>query len=373
MTGRNARVRGLALVAAVLFAVPVAAFEAAVVAHAAGAAVTDFPFSGSVGDITSGPDGALWFTGGSGGHGVIGRISTAGVITTFSDPTIEPASLTVGSDGALWFTNDHFVGTNQNDTFSIGRITTAGVVSNFTDPSLARPGAITAGPDGALWFTNGGVFDNGIPTADKGSIGRITTAGVITDFHAPSVIYPGGITAGPDGALWFTNTGGSSATDKGSIGRITSGVVTNFTDPTIEYPGDIAAGPDGNMWFTEGSEGPATGYAIGRITTAGTVTEFTNPIISEPDAITTGPDGALWFTNDRFDSIGRITTAGTVTEHQPRQHGRAGSHHRGSRRRAAGSRTSARRRAPRSTGSPRDSPRARRRTHPRLSRRDKRR
>ena len=36
----------------------------------------------------------------------------------------------------------------------------------------SNPGAITAGSDGALWFTNGG----------GASIGRITTSGAITDF-----------------------------------------------------------------------------------------------------------------------------------------------------------------------------------------------
>jgi hypothetical protein len=46
-----------------------------------------------------------------------------------------------------------------------GRITTAGVVTNYADPSISSPEGITAGPDGALWFTN---FSNS-------SIGRITT------------------------------------------------------------------------------------------------------------------------------------------------------------------------------------------------------
>ena len=64
-----------------------------------------------------------------------------------------------GPDGALWFTN--FVGN------SIGRISTSGVVSNYTDPSISEPTGITAGPDGALWFTN---FGGG---NDPGSIGRI--------------------------------------------------------------------------------------------------------------------------------------------------------------------------------------------------------
>jgi streptogramin lyase len=82
--------------------------------------ITEFPIStsGPVG-ITVGPDGALWFTEGSGNK--IGRITPAGVITEFPIPTAGsgPVGITAGPDGALWFT--------ENGTNKIGRIpTTAG-------------------------------------------------------------------------------------------------------------------------------------------------------------------------------------------------------------------------------------------------------
>jgi virginiamycin B lyase len=50
-------------------------------------------------------------------------------------------------------------------------------------------------------------------------------------------------------------------------------------------PEGITAGPDGNLWFTE-----FTGNRIGRITPAGTVTEF--PVLTGkrgPEGITAGP------------------------------------------------------------------------------------
>ena len=58
---------------------------------------------------------------------------------------------------------------------------------------------------------------------------------------------PNGITAGPDGDLWFTETGGNK------IGRITTaGSIAEFPVPTSgSFPRGIAAGPDGNLWFTE--------------------------------------------------------------------------------------------------------------------------
>ena len=95
--------------------------------------------------------------------------------------------------------------TAQPAAAAVGQITTY--------PGISAPFGITAGPDGALWFTN----------RNNSSIGRITTSGAVTGFNDPGIAYPDAITAGPDGALWFTNG------DVPSIGRITTaGVVTSF-------------------------------------------------------------------------------------------------------------------------------------------------
>ncbi len=120
------------------------------------------------------------------------------------------------------------------------------------------------------------------------------TGGVTPGFSFDSE--PFGITAGPDGNLWFTEYRGSR------IARITpAGVVTEFSLPAPNrQPSHITAGPDGNLWFTEGSPG-----GIGRITTAGVVTEFlggSTPGFTAnriPSGITTGADGNLWFTETR--------------------------------------------------------------------------
>ena len=63
-------------------------------------------------DITTGPDGALWFTD-TLHQGAIGRITTSGVVTYSLLPDADPVqhptgkfpfSITAGSDGAVWFT-----------------------------------------------------------------------------------------------------------------------------------------------------------------------------------------------------------------------------------------------------------------------------
>ena len=64
----------------------------------------------------------------------------------------------------------------------------------------------------------------------------------------------------------------------------------------------ITAGPDGNLWFTE-----QNASKIGRITTAGAITEFAVPTASsEPGGITAGPDGNLWFTEEHGNQIGQL-------------------------------------------------------------------
>jgi virginiamycin B lyase len=241
--------------------------------------------------ITAGPDGALWFTDrAADASPLIGRISTDGSLSTYPYSGYEAAGIAVGSDGAMWF------GAGPN---SIGRITTAGVVTYYTDPKIGNATAIAAGPDGALWFTDFG----------EGTIGRITTGGVVSSYSAGSGMdYPDGITAGPDGALWFTNNPGMYS--QGSIGRITTdGVVTIFTDASMNQPVGIVTGPDGALWFTNWGNS-----SIGRITTDGAVSNFKDPSIVAPLRIAVGPDGALWFTNNLDNSIGRITTDGVASD-----------------------------------------------------------
>ena len=66
-------------------------------------------------------------------------------------------------------------------------------------------------------------------------------------------------------------------------------------------PWGITAGPDGNMWFTE----TLPNSKIGRITPAGVVAQFAVPTPqSSPLGITTGPDGNLWFIENHGNKIG---------------------------------------------------------------------
>jgi virginiamycin B lyase len=258
------------------------------------AQITEYsaPFSGLSG-IAAGPDGAMWFS----GNGHIGRITTAGVITTYQVPTSNDASysITAGPDGAMWFTETSLGGTAYPFA-KIGRITTNGVITEYPlpDPN-SDPFAITLGPDGALWFL------------ESGKIGRITTSGTITEFPLPASEAKNGVSAiasGPDGALWFTEW---YLVDK-IVRMTTDGVFTVYPVATPIAAGSlsITAGPDGAIWFAD-NDGK-----IGRITTSGDITEY--PVLGSfefPYAIASGPDSALWYLSG--EKVGRMTTSGLVT------------------------------------------------------------
>src|SRR5581483_8988231 len=70
--------------------------------------------------------------------------------TSYSIPTAAatPGEITTGPDGNLWFT--------EGDGNKIGQITPTGTVKEFTVPTAkSNLGGITTGPDGNLWFTEG--------------------------------------------------------------------------------------------------------------------------------------------------------------------------------------------------------------------------
>jgi streptogramin lyase len=174
---------------------------------------------------------------------------------------------------------------------------------SFTQyPVTSYTNGITAGPDGAMWFTEG----------PANQIGRISLSGSIKEYPLLTpTANPSHIVTGPDGALWFTEPGAWK------IGRIsTSGVIVEFPLPACNseqlcFPQGITSGPDGALWFVD-----SWANAVGRITTSGTITEFTIPTpTSFPWGIAAGSDGALWFTEYDGGKIGRITTSGLITEY----------------------------------------------------------
>jgi streptogramin lyase len=264
----------------------------------AAALITAVPAAGSTGgmreyalptpnvqplSIVTGPDGNLWFTEFRGNK--IGRMAPDGTLLaeypipttvppTPTNPTgsSQPDEIDVGPDDSLWFAE---VLGNK-----IGRITTAGVITEFAVPTPnSRPTVIAPGPDGNLWFT-----ERGTVTSPGTKIGRITPTGAITEYTVPTAgSRPLGITAGPDGNVWFTEQAGNK------VGRINPQTlaIDEFALPNAaSAPWEITAGPDGNLWFTE-----FLGNRVARVTPEGVIAEFGVPTAgSQPNTIRRGPD-----------------------------------------------------------------------------------
>jgi len=225
-------------------------------------------------DMTVGPDGAIWLA----EVDRIGRLTTSGSYTHFLIGNYYPTGITTGADGNLWF-----LAINAAGASAVGRITPAGVVTTFPfsgEVPIYAVKPITAGPDGAVWFMTYASQGAGSPV-----IGRITSAGVISTYSIPDTgtynFSESSIAASPDGGLWFTGNG--------AIGRITtSGTATVYplnTNSFATYAGGtglaITVGPDGAMWFAVDGDN-----AVGRAT----LSNAASPIISQitPSTIPTG-------------------------------------------------------------------------------------
>ncbi len=171
------------------------------------------PTAGSgPGDIAVGPDGNMWFT--ETNAGKIGRITPSGAITEFALPDTKsrPEGIVTGPEGNLWFT--------MHDARKIGKMNRDGkLLAQYDGLTGAGPTNIIVGPDNALWFPeefNPGPDPANLPPGNK--IGRITTAGALTEYTTPTPSSrPVIITAGHDGNLWFTEV------FAGQVGRLSLG------------------------------------------------------------------------------------------------------------------------------------------------------
>jgi virginiamycin B lyase len=231
------------------------------------------------GAIVVGPDRALWFTD---ARGTVERVTVAGALDTVAAVGGTPGALAVGADHNVWVT----VGGKKKER-AIARITPAGAVATFTAGLTGEPGDIAPGWDGALWFTEPGA----------GRIGRITTAGAITEFPAP--VAPVALAPGSDGAIWFSA--------RNAIGRID--LAGTIRTVRVNQPGDITVGPDRGLWFT-------VKHGIGRIGPGGLVATYPTPRM-QPTAITPGWDGAMWFADAKHPVLGRITLANAAAPVAP--------------------------------------------------------
>src|SRR5262249_59734650 len=129
----------------------------------------------------------------------VGFITPTGRITEFSIPAPPGVrgsigSITTGPDGNLWFTHDG----------SLATITPTGVLRDHVADNVG--GALTAGPDGNLW-ASGPQYDPLTGRLAGDFIQRISVTGSVTTFSVGTFSQSlSSITAGPCGSLLFPLT-----------------------------------------------------------------------------------------------------------------------------------------------------------------------
>ena len=179
----------------------------------------------------------------------------------------------------------------------------AGVVTEEQVPTPnATPFGITAGPDGNVWFTElngdrvGRVALSTFPTA-----GSITECGTLA-----ASAQPADITSAPGSAkVWFDEF----SADKIASVNTSTCAYTEYQIPTGgAQPSGLVADQSGVLWFAESATGVA---AIARMTTSGVFNEYPVALAgSDPVDVAIAGDNTVWYLDNGRNSVGHLTFPG---------------------------------------------------------------
>jgi streptogramin lyase len=171
----------------------------------------------------------------------------------------------------------------------------AGTITEYPIPVETTPYGIATGPDGKIWFVDSGNHTGGA------SIGRMATSGAISSsdvLQLPTPELGYAATLGPDGKMWVAQ---DKHIDSVPVGATLTSEITSYALGHGNGGfGSIVPGPDGRLWF--GWKGQ-----LGAITTSGLINEYeTNTATAV--GVTEGPEGKLWYGEEnkiaRMDSEG---------------------------------------------------------------------
>ena len=174
----------------------------------------------------------------------------------------------------------------------------AGTITEYPIPVETTPYGIATGPEGKIWFVDSGNHVGGP------SVGRMATSGAISSSDVvplPSSNLGLAVTPGPDGNMWVEQDG---QIQKVPVGVSLTSEISEYTlgSGTGGY-GSVVPGPDGRLWFGWNKQ-------VGAITTAGTITGYATSSSTAVSGVTVGADGKLWF--GEGNKIARMDTAGNT-------------------------------------------------------------
>ena len=269
-------------------------------------------FSGH--DLAVGPERDVFFgerhTRRLGEESAIGRLSPTGRLAQFNlGRGLSVGSMTAGPDGNLWFTlsTPALAGVSW-----VGRITPAGRVSRFRVPGNALQ--VIAGPDDALWFADS--------APGHSALGRMSVDGEPQLFPLPG-FSPRSLALGWDGDLWIAGSPGSG--NGNVLARVTTaGQVATIPLPGSEGADSIARGPDGDMWVTVPGAPPSPAATkIASVSADGLVgaLECVERCKGEPLALATSPDGSLVYAAGLITGNAPSGSGGLTELEDARSHG----------------------------------------------------
>ena len=194
-------------------------------------------------DVAPAPDGTVWYT--AQGQGALGRLDprTGKVKQISLGESSAPHGVIVGPDGAAWVTDG-----GLNAILRVDLETLAVKIYSLPDPDdYANLNTAAFGKDDILWFTG----QNGI----YGSLDPET--GQVSIHKDPEGRGPYGITATPDGTIYYASLAGSH------IARIDAetGKATIIEPPTKDQGARrVWSDSKGRIWVSEWRSGQVSVY-----------------------------------------------------------------------------------------------------------------
>lgn len=202
--------------------------------------------------------------------------------TVFSVPTSNAGlgRITTAPNGDMWFI--------EEDVNKVGRITPAGVITEFDLPATTTGDGtvqdLDIAPDGTVWV----VYDSGWNAVQFDPV-----ANRATNYDLGAYPYGGRVRVGPDGIAFVTMN-----YDESYVVRLTpTDIIESPNSPECEDVLGEAA--DGTMWC----QGPGLDQLVRLNADASAGTTFPLPSdATYPNGIAAGPVGSIWFTRSSSGS-----------------------------------------------------------------------
>lgn len=174
-----------------------------------------------------------------------------------------------------------------------------GTITHYPTPKPSSPYGIAVGPDGRIWWSESG-------NAAAPGIGRMATDGSVVapaPINLPATSLGGALAIGPDGNMWVQQ---DNHIAKVPVGVTQTSDITSYTLSTGSGGfSTIAAGPDGRLWYGQKE-------SVGASTTSGTLDVYgtSAPMFTSITGLLSGPGNRIWYTIG--DSIESMSTSGVV-------------------------------------------------------------